>query len=65
MNVAAHLDHISHCKTASGTNWSNKWTYRVSIMNTRRDLSVTVLAKGGVFCWILLHGPLLEGAGGC
>ena len=25
--IAAHLDHISRCKTASGTNWSNRWTY--------------------------------------
>jgi len=30
MKITTHLDHISHCKTASGTNWSNKWTYRVS-----------------------------------
>ena len=23
MKITAHLDHISHCKTAFGTNWSN------------------------------------------
>ena len=32
-----HLNHISHRKTASGINWSNRWTYRVFIINTRRD----------------------------
>ena len=36
MKLTAHLD-ISPCKTASGTNWSNGWTYRVFIINTRRD----------------------------
>ena len=25
--ITAHLDHASHCKTASGTNWSKRWTY--------------------------------------
>ena len=28
MKITAHLDHTSHCKRASGTNWSNRWTYR-------------------------------------
>ena len=28
MKITTHLDHIGHCKTASGTNWSNRWTYR-------------------------------------
>jgi hypothetical protein len=37
MKITTHLDHISHCKTVSGTNWSNRWTYRVFIINTRRD----------------------------
>ena len=32
--LTTHLDHISHCKTASGTNWSNRWTYLVFIKNT-------------------------------
>ena len=31
------LDHISHCQTASGTNRSNRWTYRVFIINAHRD----------------------------
>ena len=30
-----HLDHISHSKAASGTNWSNRWTYRVFTINPR------------------------------
>ena len=37
MNITSHMDHIRHCKTASGTNWSNGWTHRVCIINTRRD----------------------------
>ena len=37
MKIATQLDHISLCQTASGTNWSNRWTYRVFIINTRRD----------------------------
>ena len=37
ITITTHLDRISHCETASGTNWSNRWTYRVLIMNTRRD----------------------------
>ena len=37
-----HLDHTSHCKTTTGTNWSNRWTNRVFIINTRRD-SISVL----------------------
>ena len=35
MKITSHLDHVSHCKTASGTNWSNRWTSRVSMINTR------------------------------
>ena len=27
MKIITPLDHISHCKTAAGTNWSNRWTY--------------------------------------
>ena len=37
VKYTTHLDHISHCKTASGTNWSNRLTYRVFIKNTRHD----------------------------
>ena len=29
--IITHVDHTSHCKTASGTNWSKRWTYRVFI----------------------------------
>ena len=25
MQVTTHLDHMSHCKAASGTNWSKRW----------------------------------------
>ena len=32
-----NLDHISHCKKRYDTNWSNRWTYPVFIINTRRD----------------------------
>ena len=35
MKITTHLNHISHCKSAAGTNWSNRWTYCVCIMNTR------------------------------
>ena len=37
MKITTHLDHIGHWKTASGTTWSNSWTHRVFIINTRRD----------------------------
>jgi len=35
--INTHLDHISHCKTTSGTHGSNKWTHRVFFINTHRD----------------------------
>ena len=35
--IVTHLDHISHCTTAFGTNWSNRWTHRAFLMNNRRD----------------------------
>jgi len=25
MKITTHLDHIGHCKTSSGTNWSYRW----------------------------------------
>ena len=37
MKIITHLDHISHSKTASGTNLSNRWTYRAFITNIRQD----------------------------
>ena len=37
MKSTTHLDHTSHCQTAPGTNWLQRWTYRVFITNTRRD----------------------------
>ena len=37
MKITTHLDHTSHRETASGTNWLNRWTYQVFIMNTHRD----------------------------
>ena len=42
MKLTTRLDHISHCKTASGTNWSNRWTYRVSTINTRPDQIIAI-----------------------
>ena len=35
MKIAAHLDHISHCRTASGTDWSMRCTHQAFIINTR------------------------------
>ena len=38
IKIATRLNHISHCKAAvSGTNWSNRWTYRAFIIDARRD----------------------------
>ena len=34
--VKQHLEQISRCETASGTN-QNRWTYRICIINTRRN----------------------------
>ena len=36
MKITTHLDHASLCEIASGTNWSNRWTCRLFIMNTHR-----------------------------
>ena len=35
--TTTHRDHSGHFITTSGTNWSNRWTYRVFIMDSRRD----------------------------
>ena len=40
IKITTHLYHVGHCQTTSGTNWSNRWTYRVFIVNTRSDQSV-------------------------
>ena len=37
IKFTTHLDHVSHCKTISGTIWSNKWTHRLFIIDYRRD----------------------------
>ena len=37
MKITTHLDRISHCETASGANWSNRWTYRVFLRGAHRD----------------------------
>ena len=34
--ITAHLNYISHCKTASSTISSSRWTYPVFIINTRQ-----------------------------
>ena len=36
MKITTHLDHVSHCEAEFCTNRSNRWTYRVSIINTHR-----------------------------
>ena len=38
MKITTHPDHMSHCDTPSGTNWSNRWTYRVFIINTHKTV---------------------------
>ena len=35
MKITTRLDHISHGKTTFGTNWSNRWTYRLFVINIR------------------------------
>ena len=37
MKFPTRMYHISNFETASCTNWSKRWTYRVFIMNTRPD----------------------------
>ena len=37
IKITTHLDRTSHCKTASSTNWSNRWTYGVFVINHCRD----------------------------
>ena len=48
MRITTHLDPISHFKTASGINWSNRWTYRAFIKDTRRDSIVMPCSQAGV-----------------
>jgi hypothetical protein len=38
MKITTHLNRISHCKATPGTNWSDRWTNLVFLMNIRRDL---------------------------
>ena len=33
LKITSHLDHIGHCERSSGTDWSNRWTYRVFIIH--------------------------------
>ena len=37
IRIATHLTHVSQCKTSYGANWSNRWTYRAFIINTRPE----------------------------
>ena len=62
VKVATHLGHISRCKTASGTDYSKGWTYRVCIKNTRRDYVArtpsqpNAIARGSMTaCWQMAH----------
>ena len=43
VKITTHLEHISGCKTASGTNCSKIWNYRVFIINTHRDQTALLL----------------------
>ena len=45
MNITTHLDHVSYCKTASGTNWLNRWTCLLCLINTRRDCTPSPEAR--------------------
>ena len=47
LKMNTHLDHISHFQTVSGTNCSKRWTYRVFIINTRRNqISLDLILYG-------------------
>ena len=37
MKITTHLDHICHLTAPPGTNWSNRWTKRVFMINTGRN----------------------------
>ena len=37
IKINVRLEHTSHGRSAPGTTWSNGWTYRVFIINTRND----------------------------
>ena len=37
VKITPRLDHVSHGKRIFGTHWSNRWTYQLLIINTRRD----------------------------
>ena len=38
VDALSRLDCVSHCKTASGTNSSSRWTYRIVITAIRSNL---------------------------
>ena len=42
--ITTHLDHIGQCKTASGTNWSKRWTYQSKILAAIRSTPFCTLA---------------------
>jgi len=50
IKFTTHLHDISHCKRASGTDWSSRWTYREFIINTRRGADWTRGAGAGGGC---------------
>ena len=45
IKMTAHVDHISYCKTASGTTWLKRWTHRVLIICIRPDY-ISILSAG-------------------
>jgi len=44
IKISIYLDQIGHCKTASCTNLSSRWTYRVCIIDIPDEISTA----GGV-----------------
>ena len=51
IKITTHLNHISHCKTTSSTDWSGTWTYRALIKNTCRD----EIEGGGRYRFLVLR----------
>jgi hypothetical protein len=62
MKITTRLNHMSHCKTASGKNRPNDWTYRVCIVNTHRD-GLGLLINGSTLeCSCVAVAPRFNGS---
>ena len=55
LEVITHLDHISHFRTTSGSNWSSRWTYRILEILTATKFDV---AGVGMRRWDAVSGAL-------